>query len=184
MGLFDGFGGGGSIFGGGSIIKRDGGGIIKCDDGNIFGRSTIFSSIPSPSLTNNLTGGEAVVIGGIVAAVVAVAKWLFDDKAEEAKTEGMKEGYEKASREYEAKLRKQAKAFRSQIEAIKKDIESLKKQRDKAMKLVEKAVKLLGEFEGCINSLKEKDITPDDKTIEDYEYLSDFVQQLKDAKAA
>lgn len=125
-----------------------------------------------------------VVIGGVVAALLAVTKWLFDEKVDEAKNEGEKEGYEKASREYEAKLRKQAEAFRSQIEALKEDIESLKKQRDEAMNLVEKLCKLLGEIEGCINGLNEKGITPDDETIEDYEYLSDFVQQLKDAKAA
>ncbi len=125
-----------------------------------------------------------VIVGGIVAAVVAVAAWFFDDKLDEAKAEGEKEGYEKASREYEAKLRKQAEAFRSQIEALKEDIESLKNQRDEAMNLVEKLCRLLGETEGCINGLNEKGITPDDETIEDYEYLSDFVQQLKDAKAA
>ena len=72
----------------------------------------------------------------------------------------------------------------SQLEALKEDIESLKRQLDKAMKLVKEAGKLLGEFEGCIAGLKEKGITPDDETIRDYEYLSDFIQQLKDAKAA
>ncbi len=96
----------------------------------------------------------------------------------------MKEGYEKASREYEAKLRKQAEAFRNQIEALKEDIESLKHQRDKAIKLAEEAGKLLGEFEGCIGGLKKQGITPDDKTMKNYKYLSDFIQQLKDAKAA
>ena len=50
MGLFDGFSGGGSIFGGGSILKRDGGGF----DGDIFGR-TIFPPTPSLSPTTGLT---------------------------------------------------------------------------------------------------------------------------------
>ena len=51
------------------------------------------------------------------------------------------------------------------------------------MKLVEGVSKLLGEFEGCIDGLKSKGIAPDNRTIEDYEYLSDFMQQLKDANA-
>ncbi len=74
MGLFDIFGGGGDII----RVDHTFGGPIKTTS------SPIFPSTSSP-FTQNLTGGEVVVIGGIAAAIVAVAKWLFDEKVDEVK---------------------------------------------------------------------------------------------------
>ena len=88
-----------------------------------------------------LIGLGAVGVLGILKAVAAIgggclALWgayeYFASEMEDAKTEGVKEGYEKASREYEAKLRAQAQEFKTQLTKLAEEIEKLRRERDEA----------------------------------------------------
>ena len=117
------------------------------------------------------------IVGGIVAVVAAVGAFAAKAMADEARTEGVKEGYSKASREYEAKLRNQAKEFFTQIAALKSEIESYRLQRDQAQALAKKAFTLLGKFEGCISAMKEQGRSPEDETLGYYKQLSDFTEK-------
>ncbi len=128
--------------------------------------------------------GATTLIGGItIAAVAKVGAGLFaialisDIAADNARTEGIKEGYGKASREYEKKLRDQAKEFFNQIAALKEEIEQYKLQRDKAQKLALQANKLLGKFEICISQTKEQGREVEDETAGMYIQLKDFIEK-------
>lgn len=128
--------------------------------------------------------GATTLIGGItIAAVAKVGAGLFaialisDIAADNARTEGIKEGYGKASREYEKKLRDQAKEFFNQIAALKEEIEQYKLQRDKAQKLALQANKLLGKFEICISQTKEQGREVEDETAGMYIQLRDFTKK-------
>lgn len=111
-------------------------------------------------------GGGLFVAAGITGAIL-----------DNERTEGVKEGYSKASREYEAKLRNQAKEFFTQIAALKSEIESYRLQRDQAQALAKKAFTLLGKFEGCISAMKEQGRSPEDETLGYYKQLSDFTEK-------
>ncbi|MBQ6971637.1 MAG: hypothetical protein IJP86_04695 [Synergistaceae bacterium] len=128
--------------------------------------------------------GGTVLIGGItVANVVAwggglfVAAGITGAMLDNERTEGIKEGYSKASREYEAKLRSQAKDFFTQIATLKSEIESYRLQRDQAKALAKKAFTLLGRFEGCISAMKEEGRTATDETLGYYKQLKDFTDK-------
>lgn len=128
--------------------------------------------------------GATTLIGGItIAAVTKVGAGLFaialisDIAADNARTEGIKEGSGKVSREYEKKLRDQAKEFFNQIAALKEEIEQYKLQRDKAQKLALQANKLLGKFEICISQTKEQGREVEDETAGMYIQLRDFTKK-------
>ena len=65
-----------------------------------------------------------------------------------AKEEGIKEGYENASREYAAKLSAQAQDFMNKLQKLKEEIESLRRERDKARTLARRALSLFSSFIG------------------------------------
>ncbi len=128
--------------------------------------------------------GATTLIGGItIAAVTKVGAGLFaialisDISAENAKNEGIKEGYGKASREYEKKLRDQAKEFFNQVAALKAEIEQLKLQRDEAQKLARRALKLLGNFEICISETREQGREVEAETAGMYIQLKEFTEK-------
>ena len=129
-----------------------------------IGATTLIGGITISSVL--AWGGGLFVIGGLTVGAI-----------ESAKTEGRKEGYSKASREYEAKLRNQAKEFFTQIAALKEQIESYRLQRDKAQELEKKAFTLLGKFEGCISAMKEQGRSVTDETLGYYKQLSDFTDK-------
>lgn len=128
--------------------------------------------------------GATTLIGGItIAAVTKVGAGLFaialisDISAENAYTEGFKEGSGKASREYEKKLRDQAKEFFNQVAALKAEIEQLKLQRDEAQKLARRALKLLGNFEICISETREQGREVEAETAGMYIQLKEFTEK-------
>ncbi len=129
-----------------------------------IGATTLIGGITISSVL--AWGGGLFIIGGLTAGAI-----------ESAKTEGVKEGYSKASREYEAKLRNQAKEFFTQIAALKEQIEGYRLQRDKAQELAKKAFTLLGKFEGCISAMKEQGRSVTDETLGYYKQLSDFTDK-------
>lgn len=129
-----------------------------------IGATTLIGGITISSVL--AWGGGLFIIGGLTAGAI-----------ESAKTEGRKEGYTEASREYEAKLRNQAKEFFTQIAALKEQIEGYRLQRDKAQELAKKAFTLLGKFEGCISAMKEQGRSVTDETLGYYKQLSDFTDK-------
>ena len=152
--------------------------------GAVAAAGTAIAGLSASALAAASAIGATTLIGGItVSSVLAWGGGLFvvaaisGAMADEARTEGVKEGYAKASREYEAKLRKQAKEFFEQIAALKEEIEGYKLQRDKAQKLAKKAFTLLGKFEGCISAMKEQGRSVTDETLGYYKQLSDFTDK-------
>ena len=85
-------------------------------------------------------------------ALAAVAIWggyeLFVSEMADAKAEGVKEGYESASREYEAKLRAQAQEFMKLLAKLNEEIENLRRERDEARTLAQRALSLFSSFFG------------------------------------
>lgn len=109
---------------------------------------------------------------------------LSDIKADEARTEGEKRGYNKASKEYESKLRSQAKEFFNQLARLQHEIESHKLSREKAEKIALEALELVKEIEGCARGLKQKGLSIDSETAEYYQNLQQVEAQREAAKAA
>ena len=138
------------------------------------------SAIGATTLIGGITVANVLAWGGGLFVVAAISASMAD----EARTEGVKEGYSKASREYEAKLRAQAKEFLKQVAALKEEIESMRLQRDKAQALAKQAFTLLGKFEGCINATKEKGGNVEAETAGYYTQLKNFTEKSGLAKAA
>lgn len=137
------------------------------------------SAIGATTLIGGITVSSVLAWGGGLFVVAAISGAMAD----EARTEGVKEGYSKASREYEAKLRNQAKEFFTQIAALKEQIEGYRLQRDKAQELAKKAFTLLGKFEGCISAMKEQGRQVTDETLGYYKQLSDFTDKCSEKAA-
>ena len=72
----------------------------------------------------------------------------FHKEMEAAQAEGIKEGYEKASREYAAKLSAQAQEFMTQLAELTEKIERLRRERDEARTLAQRALSLFSSFFG------------------------------------
>ena len=85
---------------------------------------------------------------GLGAFVIWGGYELFVSEMEDAKEKGVKEGYEKASREYEAKLRAQAEDFMKLLVKFTKDIENLRRERDKYRTLAGRALSLVSTLFG------------------------------------
>ena len=85
-------------------------------------------------------------------ALAAVAIWggyeLFVSEMADAKAEGVKEGYESASREYEAKLRAQAQEFMKLLAKLNEEIENLRRERDEARTFAGRALSLVSSIFG------------------------------------
>ena len=140
-----------------------------------FGASALAaaSAIGATTLIGGITIGSVLAWGGGLFAVAAISGAM----AEDARNEGIKEGYGKASRAYEAKLRDQAKEFFTQIAALKKEIESYRLQRDQARALARRAFTLLGKFEICISETREQGRDVTDETLGYYKQLKDFTDK-------
>ena len=138
------------------------------------------SAIGATTLIGGITIGSVLTWGGGLFLVAAISAAIAD----EARNNGVREGYEKASREYEAKLRKQAKEFFNQIAMLKSEIESLRIERDKAQELTKRAFTLLGKFEGCINATKEKGQDVEPETAGYYMQLKDYTDKCPLEKVA
>ena len=90
------------------------------------------------------------VVGEIALALAALYKAYdyFVSEMEAAKVEGVKEGYESASREYEAKLRTLAQDFMNQLEKLKEEIDRLRRERDEARTLARRALTFFSRLSG------------------------------------
>ena len=131
------------------------------------------SAIGATTLIGGVTIGSVLAWGGGLFVLAGITGAMLDD----AKTEGEKDGYRKASREFEAKLRSQAKEFFTQIARLEDEIKSLRLQRDKAQALVKEAFTLLGNFEGCIKKTREEGREVQDETLGYYKQLKDYTDQ-------
>lgn len=131
------------------------------------------AAIGAKTLIGGITIANVLTWGGGLFAVAAISGSMADD----ARTEGIKEGYGKASREYEEKLRSQAKEFFTQIATLKEQIESYRLQRDQARALARRAFTLLGKFEICITETREQGRSVTDETLGYYKQLKDFTDK-------
>ncbi len=86
-------------------------------------------------------------IGAALAAVYGGYEYIVKE-LEDEKIKGVKEGYEKASREYEGKLRAQAQEFMNQLAKLNKEIEKLRRERDEARTLAWHALSLVSSIFG------------------------------------
>ena len=131
------------------------------------------SAIGATTLIGGITVTNVLAWGGCLFAVAAISGSMADEE----RTEGIKEGCGKASREYESKLRSQAKEFFTQIAALKEQIESYRLQRDQARALARRAFTLLGKFEICISETQEQGRNVTDETLGYYKQLKDFTDK-------
>ena len=131
------------------------------------------SAIGATTLIGGITVANVLAWGGGLFVVAAISGSM----AEDARNEGIKEGYGKASREYEEKLRSQAKEFFTQIATLKEQIESYRLQRDQARALARRAFTLLGKFEICITETREQGRSVTDETLGYYKQLKDFTDK-------
>ena len=93
-------------------------------------------------------------------------------KIEEAKTNGNKEGYKKASHEYEEKLKIQAERFDKERQDMQEIIKHHKVKNEKLIEMLKDAYRLLGQCEGLIKQYKETGLKP-------HQYIFDTVNKTK-----
>lgn len=119
--------------------------------------------------------GTAVALGAATVLAGIGITYSVMQNLEKVKTESYKDGYKNASREFEKKLRNQADEFKIQIENISNDHSKGKENEERRIKIINGIFKLLGEYEGCIAGLKEKEkISP-----EDYKKMEDTINWLR-----
>jgi len=133
-------------------------------------------------------GAAKLVVGGITVGKVLLGSGVVIGallvKCEKAKTDGIKEGYDKASREYEEKLLKQAEIFFKQLKDAEDQIAQHKEDKEKAERVAEEAFHLVGMYEGCIRATEEKGENPLQETREVYAELKKVADTFENLKAA
>ena len=171
---------GAAIAAGAGIVAAGVGAAASAIAGLGAGAAAAMAAIGGVKLIGGITIALVLKWGGAIFAIAMIA----DAAAENGRAEGIKEGYEKASKEYAAKLRKQAKVFFTQIAELQEDIVSMRLQRDEAQDLAIRAFRLTGEFEGCISGLKEKEQEIDADTAGYYMQLKKFIDEHAYTKTA
>jgi len=127
------------------------------------------TALTAVAVTAAISAGKAVAIGlgTLVAGIVFTA--AFTSKLEDAKTEGVKEGYQKALQASIAKHRKQAKVFKRQIDEMTQRLEEITAEKSAGRSVTKKIrgwmldkLKLHGNLIGYIKGRKEKGDSDED----------------------